>query len=133
MAIQVKGLDAVLPLTVQQRMNIKSMAGFEEIQRMVGQEIDIENLATLYCHMDEKVNKKTGEVEEAKDYNRYICISPEGTMYVTSSETFKDDVMLYMEEIMDNSLKGVRVKIVSMKSDNNAGYFFKAQVVDIIE
>ena len=130
MAIKVAELSAIHELTAAERMNLKTMSDFQDIKNMVGMEMTVSNMATLTCCMDESIDRKTGEVHPPKEYNRYVCISPDGEMYVTSSETFRSDVEAFLEEL--NEGQSVVIKIVSMPSKNNDGDFFKAKVLDIV-
>lgn len=129
--IKVLEVNSIYEVDKKTKMNLKLMAGFKRLDMLEeGAELDIFNMAEIKCHMDGDPENRDPKRQVDSEYSVYALFT-EDSIYSTSSESFKRDIEDMLSELDEG--QGVRVRIIKIKSKNNEGKFFRAELLDFIE
>ena len=114
-----KVVEATRELTGKERVAIKTFANALQLDTVTqnyedGILIDIDYVAKVAVHNEKSDNK---------DYNKYIYMDKDGTMYVSGSETLYRAYQEIAEE-MENEDEDWAIKVIRKESSNYKGKDF---------
>lgn len=119
-----KVVEATRELTGKERVAIKTFANALQLDTVTqnyedGILIDIDYIAKVAVHNEKSDNK---------DYNKYIYMDKDGTMYVSGSETLYRAYQEIAEE-MENEDEDWAIKVIRKESSNYKGKDFLTCVI----
>lgn len=119
-----KVVEATRELTGKERVAIKTFANALQLDTVTqnyedGILIDIDYVAKVAVHNEKSDNK---------DYNKYIYMDKDGTMYVSGSETLYRAYQEIAEE-MENEDEDWAIKVIRKESSNYKGKDFLTCVI----
>lgn len=119
-----KVVEATRELTGKERVAIKMFTGAHQLDEVTqnyedGVLINVDYVAKVVIHNEKSDNK---------DYNKYIYVDKDGTMYVSGSETLYRTYQEIAEEMEDED-EDWAIKVIRKESSNYKGKDFLTCVI----
>lgn len=119
-----KVVEATRELTAKERVAIKMFTDAYQLDEITqnyedGVLINVDYVAKVAVHNEKSDNK---------DYNKYIYVDKDGTMYVSGSETLYRTYQEIAEEMEDED-EDWAIKVIRKESTNYKGKYFLTCVI----
>lgn len=119
-----KVVEATRELTAKERVAIKMFTDAYQLDEITqnyedGVLINVDYVAKVAVHNEKSDNK---------DYNKYIYVDKDGTMYVSGSETLYRAYQEIAEEMEDED-EDWAIKVIRKESTNYKGKYFLTCVI----
>lgn len=119
-----KVVEATRELTAKERVAIKMFTDAYQLDGITqnyedGVLINVDYVAKVAVHNEKSDNK---------DYNKYIYVDKDGTMYVSGSETLYRTYQEIAEEMEDED-EDWAIKVIRKESSNYKGKYFLTCVI----
>ena len=119
-----KVVEATRELTAKERVAIKMFTDAYQLDEITqnyedGVLINVDYVAKVAVHNEKSDNK---------DYNKYIYVDKDGTMYVSGSETLYRTYQEIAEEMEDED-EDWAIKVIRKESSNYKGKYFLTCVI----
>lgn len=119
-----KVVESTRELTGKERVAIKMFTGAHQLDEVTqnyedGVLINVEYVAKVAVHNEKSDNK---------DYNKYIYVDKDGTMYISGSETLYRTYQEIAEEMEDED-EDWAIKVIRKESSNYKGKDFLTCVI----
>lgn len=111
MEYKAKVTNSMISLTKKQEVQFKNFADMEQLDELTKVEpvlIDLANIVTVSVH-----NEKSDNL----DYNKYVYVDKNGTMYLSGSEPLYRQACDIMED-MEGSNEEYAIKVIRKPSAN---------------
>lgn len=111
MEYKAKVTNSMISLTKKQEVQFKNFADMEQLDELTKVEpvlIDIANIVTVSVHNEKSDNQ---------DYNKYVYVDKNGTMYLSGSEPLYRQACDIMED-MEGSDEEYAIKVIRKPSAN---------------
>lgn len=114
-----KLVSATRELSAKERVAVKMFIGAEQLDELTQREengvlIDIDYVAVIEVYNEKSDNK---------NYNKYVYVDKDGTMYISGSETLYRTYEEIAEE-MEGEQEPWAIKVIRMESTNYKGKDF---------
>ena len=114
-----KLVSATRELSAKERVAVKMFIGAEQLDELTKRDengvlIDIDYVAVVEVYNEKSDNK---------NYNKYVYVDKDGTMYISGSETLYRTYEEIAEE-MEGEQEPWSIKVISMESTNYKGKDF---------
>ena len=114
-----KLVSATRELSAKERVSVKMFIGAEQLDELTQRDengvlIDIDYVAVVQVYNEKSDNK---------NYNKYVYVDKDGTMYISGSETLYRTYEEIAEE-MEGEQEPWAIKVIRMESTNYKGKDF---------